>query len=162
MAFCSVFVVSKSPCEKLISKGSLSLGSSASLPPQSGNRDGLPALNTKILFSSECPLQAGCVCLWAGAGGVLTCQLARSRPFALPGTESGGMNETRSLSYETRALSFKSLYIGLWEIEIGFQSSVMACTVPLFIIKDSQHSNRCQRPWEDVIKGVILELGPQG
>ncbi|XP_059249730.1 diacylglycerol kinase delta isoform X4 [Mustela nigripes] len=44
--------VSKSPCEKLISKGSLSLGSSASLPPQSGNRDGLPALNTKILFSN--------------------------------------------------------------------------------------------------------------
>lgn len=51
----SIFIVSKSPCEKLISKGSLSLGGSASLPPQSGNRDGLPALNTKILFPSECP-----------------------------------------------------------------------------------------------------------
>lgn len=52
----SCLTVSKSPCEKLISKGSLSPGGSASLPPQSGSRDGLPALNTKILFPSECPL----------------------------------------------------------------------------------------------------------
>ncbi|XP_066202444.1 diacylglycerol kinase delta isoform X5 [Saccopteryx leptura] len=50
---------SRSPCEKLISKGSLSLGSSASLPPQSGSRDGLPALNTKILFSSARPGMSG-------------------------------------------------------------------------------------------------------
>lgn len=72
-AFCYVSPASKSPCEKLISKGSLSLGSSASLPPQSGNRDGLPALNTKILFPRECPPQTGrgqqrqlCgpLCLW--------------------------------------------------------------------------------------------------
>uniref|UniRef100_A0A7N4V171 Diacylglycerol kinase n=1 Tax=Sarcophilus harrisii TaxID=9305 RepID=A0A7N4V171_SARHA len=49
----------KSPCEKLISKGSLSLGSSASLPPQTGNRDSLPMLNTKILYPSECGLGAG-------------------------------------------------------------------------------------------------------
>nr|XP_033815667.1 diacylglycerol kinase delta isoform X2 [Geotrypetes seraphini] len=42
--------VSKSPCEKLITKGSLSLGSSASLPSQTGNRDILPMLNTKILY----------------------------------------------------------------------------------------------------------------
>ncbi|KAJ7410035.1 Diacylglycerol kinase delta [Pitangus sulphuratus] len=41
---------SKSPCERLINKGSLSLGSSASLPPQTGNRDNLPMLNTKILY----------------------------------------------------------------------------------------------------------------
>ncbi|MBN3282063.1 DGKD kinase, partial [Polyodon spathula] len=44
--------VSKSPCEKLISKGSLSLGSSASLPAQTGNRDNMPMLSTKILYSS--------------------------------------------------------------------------------------------------------------
>uniref|UniRef100_W5MSB3 Diacylglycerol kinase n=1 Tax=Lepisosteus oculatus TaxID=7918 RepID=W5MSB3_LEPOC len=48
--------VSKSPCEKLISKGSLSLGSSASLPAQTGNRDNMPMLNTKILFPN---LRAG-------------------------------------------------------------------------------------------------------
>nr|XP_045003063.1 diacylglycerol kinase delta isoform X4 [Jaculus jaculus] len=43
--------VSRAPCEKLMSKG-LTLGSSASLPPQTGSRDGLPALNTKILYPS--------------------------------------------------------------------------------------------------------------
>lgn len=48
------FTASRSPCEKLMSKGGLSLGNSASLPPQAGSRDGLPALNTKILFPSEC------------------------------------------------------------------------------------------------------------
>ncbi|KAM9318166.1 diacylglycerol kinase delta isoform 2-T3 [Pholidichthys leucotaenia] len=42
--------VSKTPCEKLISKGSLSLGSSASLPAQTGSRDNMPMLNTKILY----------------------------------------------------------------------------------------------------------------
>ncbi|XP_012580629.1 PREDICTED: diacylglycerol kinase delta [Condylura cristata] len=45
--------VGKAPSEKLTSKGSLSLGSSASLPPPSGSRDGLPALNTKILFPRD-------------------------------------------------------------------------------------------------------------
>lgn len=55
----SLHRVSKSPCEKLISKGSLSLGSSASLPPQSGTRDGLPALNTKILFPNVRPGMSG-------------------------------------------------------------------------------------------------------
>ncbi|XP_033883636.2 diacylglycerol kinase delta-like isoform X1 [Acipenser ruthenus] len=44
--------VSKSPYEKLISKGSVSLGSSASLPAQTGNRDNMPMLSTKILYSS--------------------------------------------------------------------------------------------------------------
>ncbi|XP_069870226.1 diacylglycerol kinase delta isoform X4 [Dipodomys merriami] len=44
--------VSRSPCEKLMSKGSLSLGSSASLPPHTGSRDSFPALNTKILYPS--------------------------------------------------------------------------------------------------------------
>ncbi|XP_072247904.1 diacylglycerol kinase delta isoform X1 [Leuresthes tenuis] len=42
--------VSKTPCEKMISKGSLSLGSSASLPVQTGSRDNMPMLNTKILY----------------------------------------------------------------------------------------------------------------
>uniref|UniRef100_A0A8P4FZ48 Diacylglycerol kinase n=1 Tax=Dicentrarchus labrax TaxID=13489 RepID=A0A8P4FZ48_DICLA len=42
--------VSKTPCEKLISKGSLSLGSSASLPVQTGSRENMPMLNTKILY----------------------------------------------------------------------------------------------------------------
>ncbi|XP_041657190.1 diacylglycerol kinase delta-like isoform X3 [Cheilinus undulatus] len=37
--------VSKTPCEKLISKGS-----SSSLPVQTGNRDNMPMLNTKILY----------------------------------------------------------------------------------------------------------------
>lgn len=52
--FVLCFTVSKSPCERLINKGSLSLGSSASLPPQTGNRDNLPMLNTKILYPSKC------------------------------------------------------------------------------------------------------------
>ncbi|MEQ2175591.1 hypothetical protein GOODEAATRI_019424, partial [Goodea atripinnis] len=42
--------VSKTPCEKLIHKGSLSLGSSASLPIHTGSRDNMPMLNTKILY----------------------------------------------------------------------------------------------------------------
>ncbi|KTG37814.1 hypothetical protein cypCar_00045839, partial [Cyprinus carpio] len=48
--------VSKTPCEKLISKGSLSIGSSASLPAQTGSRENMPMLNTKILYQS---LRAG-------------------------------------------------------------------------------------------------------
>ncbi|CAB1347443.1 unnamed protein product, partial [Coregonus sp. 'balchen'] len=48
--------VSKTPCEKLISKGSLSMGSSASLPAQTGSRENMPMLNTKILYPS---LRAG-------------------------------------------------------------------------------------------------------
>ena len=82
----SCLTVSKSPCEKLISKGSLSPGGSASLPPQSGSRDGLPALNTKILFPSECspglarlpspPQRPACLGGGGrgGAGQVLACQ----------------------------------------------------------------------------------------
>uniref|UniRef100_A0A452UDY4 Diacylglycerol kinase n=1 Tax=Ursus maritimus TaxID=29073 RepID=A0A452UDY4_URSMA len=69
--------VSKSPCEKLISKGSLSLGSSASLPPQSGNRDGLPALNTKILFSN---VRAGMSGSLPG-GSVISRLLINADPF---------------------------------------------------------------------------------
>ncbi|XP_034404365.1 diacylglycerol kinase delta-like isoform X3 [Cyclopterus lumpus] len=42
--------VSKTPCEKLISKGSQSLGSSASLHVQTGSRETMPTLNTKILY----------------------------------------------------------------------------------------------------------------
>ncbi|KAM9820276.1 diacylglycerol kinase delta [Neosynchiropus ocellatus] len=48
--------VCKSPCEKLISKGSLPLGSSASLPVQAGSRENMPMLNTKILYPA---LRAG-------------------------------------------------------------------------------------------------------
>ncbi|XP_010901660.1 diacylglycerol kinase delta isoform X1 [Esox lucius] len=48
--------VSKTPCEKLISKGSLFVGSSASLPAQTGSRENMPMLNTKILYPS---LRAG-------------------------------------------------------------------------------------------------------
>lgn len=80
----SCLTVSKSPCEKLISKGSLSPGGSASLPPQSGSRDGLPALNTKILFPSECspgparlpgpPQRPACLGGVGGAGWALACQ----------------------------------------------------------------------------------------
>ncbi|KAF1393470.1 hypothetical protein PFLUV_G00016260 [Perca fluviatilis] len=42
--------VTKTPCERLISKGGLSLGSSASLPLQTGSRENMPMLNTKILY----------------------------------------------------------------------------------------------------------------
>ncbi|XP_031653450.1 diacylglycerol kinase delta isoform X1 [Oncorhynchus kisutch] len=48
--------VSKTPCEKLISKGSLSVSSSALLPAQTGSRENMPMLNTKILYPS---LKAG-------------------------------------------------------------------------------------------------------
>uniref|UniRef100_A0A3P9AZR4 Diacylglycerol kinase n=2 Tax=Haplochromini TaxID=319058 RepID=A0A3P9AZR4_9CICH len=47
--------LSKTPCEKLISKGSLPLGSSASLPVQTGSRDNMPMLNTKILYPGNRP-----------------------------------------------------------------------------------------------------------
>nr|XP_054598389.1 diacylglycerol kinase delta isoform X1 [Nothobranchius furzeri] len=40
----------KNPCEKQISKGSLSRGSTASLPAQTGSRENMPMLNTKIFF----------------------------------------------------------------------------------------------------------------
>ncbi|KAK2831071.1 hypothetical protein Q7C36_016157 [Tachysurus vachellii] len=40
--------VCKAPCEKLIAKGSLSVGSSASLPAQTGSRENM--LNSKILY----------------------------------------------------------------------------------------------------------------
>ncbi|XP_015258692.1 PREDICTED: diacylglycerol kinase delta isoform X1 [Cyprinodon variegatus] len=42
--------VSKTPCEKLIQKAILPLGSSASLPAHTGCRDNMPMLNTKILY----------------------------------------------------------------------------------------------------------------
>lgn len=45
--------VSKTPCEKLISKERLSIGSSASLPAQTGSRENMPMLNTKILYPSK-------------------------------------------------------------------------------------------------------------
>ncbi|PNJ35067.1 DGKD isoform 1, partial [Pongo abelii] len=69
--------VSKSPCEKLISKGSLSLGSSASLPPQPGSRDGLLALNTKILYPN---VRAGMSGSLPG-GSVISRLLINADPF---------------------------------------------------------------------------------
>nr|XP_045223872.1 diacylglycerol kinase delta isoform X10 [Macaca fascicularis] len=69
--------VLKSPCEKLISKGSLSLGSSASLPPQPGSRDGLPALNTKILYPN---VRAGMSGSLPG-GSVISRLLINADPF---------------------------------------------------------------------------------
>ncbi|XP_045701585.1 diacylglycerol kinase delta isoform X2 [Phyllostomus hastatus] len=69
--------VSKSPCEKLIGKGSLSLGSSASLPTQPGNRDGLPTLNTKILFPN---VRAGMSGSLPG-GSVISRLLINADPF---------------------------------------------------------------------------------
>uniref|UniRef100_A0A668A507 Diacylglycerol kinase n=1 Tax=Myripristis murdjan TaxID=586833 RepID=A0A668A507_9TELE len=47
--------------QKLISKGSLSLGSSASLPVQTGSRDNMPMLNTKILYPGKS--SSRCVCV---------------------------------------------------------------------------------------------------
>ncbi|XP_069752657.1 diacylglycerol kinase delta-like isoform X12 [Narcine bancroftii] len=60
--------VPKSPCERRISKGSLSIGSSASLPTPTGNRDNLPMLNSKILYPS---LRAGLAASLAG-GSVIS------------------------------------------------------------------------------------------
>lgn len=56
--------VSKTPCEKLISKGSLSIGSSASLPVQTGSRDIMPMLNAKILYPGEMSSSC-CTCGWS-------------------------------------------------------------------------------------------------
>uniref|UniRef100_H3AFX4 Diacylglycerol kinase n=1 Tax=Latimeria chalumnae TaxID=7897 RepID=H3AFX4_LATCH len=51
--------VPKPPCERLISKGSLSLGSTASLPAQTGYRDNMPMLNAKILYPNFRPGMSG-------------------------------------------------------------------------------------------------------
>ncbi|GAB1285207.1 Diacylglycerol kinase delta [Apodemus speciosus] len=67
---------SRAPCEKLMSKG-LSLGSSASLPPNTGSRDSLPALNTKILYPS---VRAGMSGSLPG-GSVISRLLINADPF---------------------------------------------------------------------------------
>lgn len=67
---------SRAPCEKLVSKG-LSLGSSASLPPGTGSRDSLPALNTKILYPS---VRAGMSGSLPG-GSVISRLLINADPF---------------------------------------------------------------------------------
>ncbi|XP_046942030.1 diacylglycerol kinase delta isoform X2 [Lynx rufus] len=93
--------VSRSPCEKLISKGSLTLGSSASLPPQSGNRDGLPALNTKILFSN---VRAGMSGSLPG-GSVISRLLINADPFN---------SESENLEYYTEKCVMNNYFgIGL-------------------------------------------------
>lgn len=51
--FVSLLSVSKTPCEKLIHKGCLLPGSSASLPVHTGSRDNMPMLNTKILYPGK-------------------------------------------------------------------------------------------------------------
>uniref|UniRef100_A0A4W3I4E3 Diacylglycerol kinase n=1 Tax=Callorhinchus milii TaxID=7868 RepID=A0A4W3I4E3_CALMI len=58
----------KSPCERRISKGNLSIGSSASLPAQTTHRDNLSMLNSKILYPS---LRAGLAASLAG-GSVIS------------------------------------------------------------------------------------------
>ncbi|KAL8187561.1 UNVERIFIED_CONTAM: hypothetical protein K2H54_051095 [Gekko kuhli] len=69
--------VIKSPCERLISKGGLSVGSSASLPPQAGTRDNLPMLNAKILFPN---IRAGASGSLPG-GSVISRLLINADPF---------------------------------------------------------------------------------
>ncbi|XP_063061527.1 diacylglycerol kinase delta-like isoform X4 [Engraulis encrasicolus] len=68
---------SKTPCEKLISKGSLSLGSSASLPAQTGSRDNMPMLNTKILYPSLRPGMTGSL----SSSSVISRLLVNADPF---------------------------------------------------------------------------------
>ncbi|XP_051874102.1 diacylglycerol kinase delta-like isoform X4 [Pristis pectinata] len=87
--------VPKSPCERRISKGSLSIGSSSSLPTPTGNRDNLPMLNSKILYPS---LRAGLAASLAG-GSVISKMLfvhadpVNSEPDVLSGyTEKCVMN----------------------------------------------------------------------
>ncbi|XP_039203061.1 diacylglycerol kinase delta isoform X2 [Crotalus tigris] len=69
--------VIKSPCERLISKGSISVGSSASLPPQAGNRDSLPMLNAKIIYPN---FRAGTSGSLPG-GSVISRLLINADPF---------------------------------------------------------------------------------
>uniref|UniRef100_A0A672YBU4 Diacylglycerol kinase n=1 Tax=Sphaeramia orbicularis TaxID=375764 RepID=A0A672YBU4_9TELE len=79
-SLCYVFLcsVSKTPCEKLISKGSLSLGSSASLPVQTGNREYMPMLNTKILYPG---LRAG-ISGSLSSSSVISRLLVNADPFS--------------------------------------------------------------------------------
>ncbi|KAK9961720.1 hypothetical protein ABG768_007120 [Culter alburnus] len=69
--------VSKTPCEKLISKERLSIGSSASLPTQTGSRENMPMLNTKILYPS---LRAGVSGSFSGS--VISRLLVNADPFS--------------------------------------------------------------------------------
>uniref|UniRef100_A0A7N8Y3M1 Diacylglycerol kinase n=1 Tax=Mastacembelus armatus TaxID=205130 RepID=A0A7N8Y3M1_9TELE len=68
----------KTPCEKLIRKGSLSLGSSASLPVQPGSRENMPMLNTKILYPG---LRAGISGTLSGSS-VIRRLLVTADPFS--------------------------------------------------------------------------------
>uniref|UniRef100_A0A673KKH8 diacylglycerol kinase (ATP) n=1 Tax=Sinocyclocheilus rhinocerous TaxID=307959 RepID=A0A673KKH8_9TELE len=62
---------------RLISKGILSIGSSASLPAQTGSRENMPMLNTKILYPS---LRAGVSGSFSGS--VITRLLVNADPFS--------------------------------------------------------------------------------
>ncbi|XP_076024696.1 diacylglycerol kinase delta isoform X2 [Genypterus blacodes] len=70
--------VSKTPCEKLMSKGSLSLGSSASLSVQTGSRENMPMLNTKILF----PGLRGGIPVSLSTSSVISRLLVNADPFS--------------------------------------------------------------------------------
>nr|XP_020477469.1 diacylglycerol kinase delta isoform X2 [Monopterus albus] len=70
--------ISKAPCEKLISKDSLSLGSSTSLPVQTGSRENMPMLNTKILYPG---LRAG-ISGSLSSSSVISQLLVNADPFS--------------------------------------------------------------------------------
>uniref|UniRef100_A0A8D0CL77 diacylglycerol kinase (ATP) n=1 Tax=Scleropages formosus TaxID=113540 RepID=A0A8D0CL77_SCLFO len=70
-------MLSKSPCEKLISKGNLSLGSSASLPVQTGSRDNMPMLNAKILYPSKASFDSVIPCNCWHSFCVFVCVFSR-------------------------------------------------------------------------------------
>ncbi|KAM6933935.1 LOW QUALITY PROTEIN: diacylglycerol kinase delta [Xenentodon cancila] len=85
--------VSKTPCEKLICKGSLSLSSSTSLPVQTGNREDMSMLNTKILYPGESVMSSGVaagvseVCMFLSSGSlsstsVISRLLVNADPFS--------------------------------------------------------------------------------
>lgn len=68
-----VRAVSKTPCEKLMGKGGLSLGSSASLPGHAGSRESV--LHAKILFPGRRPHLTPS---WCGSAALFTCSPVRA------------------------------------------------------------------------------------
>lgn len=124
---------SRAPCEKLVSKG-LSLGSSASLPPGTGSRDSLPALNTKILYPS---VRAGMSGSLPG-GSVISRLLINADPFNA---------EPENLEYYTEKCVMNNYFgIGLdAKISLDFNNkrdehpekcSVMAALFPSRVFKE--------------------------
>uniref|UniRef100_A0AAY4DCN6 Diacylglycerol kinase n=1 Tax=Denticeps clupeoides TaxID=299321 RepID=A0AAY4DCN6_9TELE len=101
----AVIPISKTPCEKLISKGSLSIGSSASLPAQTGSRENMPMLNTKVLYPS----------LRAGMSGSLSSSSVISRLLvnADPFTHLATLTSTSSDCYTEKCVMNNYFGIGL-------------------------------------------------